>query len=58
MPGPVDLAAVLAPIDQAWSPLTVAILDDYNLRVVHIRGEFTRHSHRRPTRCSWSSPAR
>ncbi len=45
MPSPVDLAAVLATIDQPWSPRTVAVLNDYDLRVVHTRGEFTRHSH-------------
>lgn len=45
MPDPVDLAAVLATIDQPWSPRTVAVLSDYDLRVVHTRGEFTRHSH-------------
>ncbi|MDK3257444.1 cupin domain-containing protein [Blastococcus capsensis] len=45
MPSPVDLPAVLATIDQPWSPRTVAVLDDYDLRVVHTRGEFTRHSH-------------
>ena len=45
MPDPVDLAAVLATIDQPWSPRTVAVLNDYDLRVVHTRGEFTRHSH-------------
>ena len=45
MPAPVDLAAVLSTIDQPWSPRTVAVLNDYDLRVVHTRGEFTRHSH-------------
>jgi mannose-6-phosphate isomerase-like protein (cupin superfamily) len=42
---PVDLAAVLAGITEPWSPRTVAVLNDYDLRVVHTRGEFTRHSH-------------
>jgi mannose-6-phosphate isomerase-like protein (cupin superfamily) len=45
MPAPVDLAAVLSTIDLPWSPRTVAVLNDYDLRVVHTRGEFTRHSH-------------
>ncbi len=45
MPEPVDLAAVLAQIEQPWQPRTVAVLNDYDLRVVHTRGEFTRHSH-------------
>jgi mannose-6-phosphate isomerase-like protein (cupin superfamily) len=45
MPAPVDLTAVLATINQPWSPRTVAVLNDYDLRVVHTKGEFTRHSH-------------
>ena len=45
MPAPVDLAAVLDQIQQPWEPRTVAVLNDYDLRVVHTRGEFTRHSH-------------
>ncbi|MEX5718485.1 cupin domain-containing protein [Geodermatophilus maliterrae] len=45
MTGPVDLAAVLASIDQPWSPRTVAVLNDYDVRVAHARGEFPRHSH-------------
>ena len=45
MPEPVDLAAVLATIIEPWSPRTVATLNDYDVRVVHTWGEFTRHSH-------------
>ena len=45
MPEPVDLAAALARIDQPWQPRTVAVLNDYDLRVVRTHGEFTRHSH-------------
>lgn len=45
MPQPVDLAAVLSTITAPWSPLTVATLNDYDLRVVRTLGEFTRHSH-------------
>lgn len=41
----VDLAAVLATIEGPWSPRTVATLNDYDVRVVKTRGEFTRHSH-------------
>jgi mannose-6-phosphate isomerase-like protein (cupin superfamily) len=43
--GPVDLARVLASIDEPWSPRTVATVNDYDVRVVRTRGEFTRHSH-------------
>jgi mannose-6-phosphate isomerase-like protein (cupin superfamily) len=45
MPEPIDLAAVLARIQQPWQPRTVAVLNDYDLRVVRTHGEFTRHSH-------------
>lgn len=45
MPAPVDLSAVLARIEHPWQPQTVALLNDYDLRVVRTRGEFTRHSH-------------
>ena len=41
----VDLAAVLATFDEPWSPRTVATLNDYDVRVVRTKGEFTRHSH-------------
>ena len=42
---PVDLAGVLAGITQPWAPLTVATVNDYDVRVVTMQGEFTRHSH-------------
>ncbi len=45
MPEAVDLAAVLAGIHRPWEPRTVAVLNDYDVRVVHTKGEFTRHSH-------------
>lgn len=45
MPAPVDLAAVLSSIGQPWQPRTVAVLNDYDVRVVRTQGEFTRHSH-------------
>jgi mannose-6-phosphate isomerase-like protein (cupin superfamily) len=41
----VDLAKVLATIEEPWSPRTVAVLNDYDVRVVRTQGEFTRHSH-------------
>ncbi len=41
----VDLAGVLATIEEPWSPRTVAVLNDYDVRVVRTQGEFTRHSH-------------
>lgn len=45
MTEPVDLAAALSTITDPWSPLTVATLNDYDLRVVRTQGEFTRHGH-------------
>jgi mannose-6-phosphate isomerase-like protein (cupin superfamily) len=45
MPEAIDLATVLAQITEPWSPRTVAVLNDYDVRVVRTRGEFTRHSH-------------
>ncbi|MFI5286119.1 MAG: cupin domain-containing protein [Candidatus Dormibacteria bacterium] len=44
MPG-IDLAAVLATFTEPWAPRTVARLNDYDVRVVKTRGEFTRHRH-------------
>jgi mannose-6-phosphate isomerase-like protein (cupin superfamily) len=41
----VDLAGVLSTVAEPWSPRTVAILNDYDVRVVKTLGEFTRHSH-------------
>jgi mannose-6-phosphate isomerase-like protein (cupin superfamily) len=45
MTDPVDLASVLATFAEPWSPRTVAVLNDYDIRVVKTRGEFTRHRH-------------
>jgi mannose-6-phosphate isomerase-like protein (cupin superfamily) len=45
MPAPIDLSAVLGEIRQPWQPRTVAVLNEYDVRVVKTRGEFTRHSH-------------
>jgi mannose-6-phosphate isomerase-like protein (cupin superfamily) len=45
VPVPVDLTRALAAVGEPWSPRTVATVNDYDVRVVHARGEFTRHSH-------------
>jgi mannose-6-phosphate isomerase-like protein (cupin superfamily) len=42
---PVDLHAILASFDEPWQPHTVAVFNDYDLRVVKMDGEFSRHSH-------------
>lgn len=44
MTAPVDLATAFAAIDQPWSPLTVSTMNDYDIRLVRTRGEFTRHA--------------
>ncbi len=45
MTEPIDLPAALARIDEPWSPRTVAVLNDYDSRVVKTKGEFTQHRH-------------
>lgn len=45
MAEPVDLAAALSTFTEPWSPRTVAVLNDYDIRVVKTAGEFTAHSH-------------
>ena len=42
---PIDLQAALGTLDTPWSPLTVATVNDYDVRVVRTEGEFARHSH-------------
>jgi mannose-6-phosphate isomerase-like protein (cupin superfamily) len=42
---PVDLAAALAGISEHWRPLTVATLNDYDIRLARIHGEFVWHTH-------------
>jgi mannose-6-phosphate isomerase-like protein (cupin superfamily) len=41
----VNIDAALADITDHWSPRTVAVVNDYDVRVVKVRGEFTRHRH-------------
>jgi mannose-6-phosphate isomerase-like protein (cupin superfamily) len=41
----IDLSAALATVDTAWTPVTVATMNDYDVRVVRTKGEFTWHSH-------------
>ena len=40
-----NIDEVLASITEHWSPRTVAVVNDYDVRVVKVQGEFTRHSH-------------
>lgn len=41
----VNIQDALASFTDLWSPRTVAVLNDYDVRVVKVQGEFTRHSH-------------
>jgi mannose-6-phosphate isomerase-like protein (cupin superfamily) len=41
----INLAAKLALIGEYWSPRTVATLNDYDVRLVKVHGEFVRHRH-------------
>jgi mannose-6-phosphate isomerase-like protein (cupin superfamily) len=45
MPAAIDLAAALATLQEPWSPITVTMMNDYDVRLVKTHGEFTRHSH-------------
>ena len=45
MTKPVDLSEVVATVPEPWAPLTVAVMNDYDVRVVRTHGEFTWHSH-------------
>ncbi len=40
-----NIDAVLAAITEHWSPRTLAVVNDYDVRVVKVQGEFTPHSH-------------
>jgi mannose-6-phosphate isomerase-like protein (cupin superfamily) len=42
---PVNLADKLALISEQWSPRTVATVNDYDVRIVKVLGEFVRHQH-------------
>jgi mannose-6-phosphate isomerase-like protein (cupin superfamily) len=44
-PEPRNIAAVLSEVADHWSPRTLAVVNDYDVRVVKVHGEFTRHSH-------------
>lgn len=45
MDAPCNIDAVLASLTAHWSPRTIAVVNDYDVRVVKVLGEFTRHSH-------------
>jgi mannose-6-phosphate isomerase-like protein (cupin superfamily) len=45
MHGTVNLAEKLAQFSNYWAPRTVAQLNDYDVMVVKVQGEFVRHTH-------------
>jgi len=42
---PRNLDTVLASVSEHWSPRTIAVVNDYDVRVVKVLGEFTPHRH-------------
>jgi len=42
---PCNLDTVLSSVTEHWSPRTVAVVNDYDVRVVKVQGDFTRHRH-------------
>jgi mannose-6-phosphate isomerase-like protein (cupin superfamily) len=42
---PIDLAAKLSAVTDHWSPKVVARLNDYEIKVVKVQGEFVWHTH-------------
>jgi hypothetical protein len=43
-PEPRNIHDVLRGVAEHWSPTTIAVVNDYDVRVVKVQGEFTRHS--------------
>ncbi len=41
----INVEEALATFDDQWAPRNIARLNDYDVRVVHIKGEFVWHSH-------------
>jgi hypothetical protein len=42
---PVNLGAMLARFTEHWSPKKIAQVNDYDVRIVKVQGEFTWHQH-------------
>ena len=42
---PIDLAERLSLVSERWSPKVIARLNDYEIKVVKVEGEFVWHSH-------------
>jgi len=44
-PTAVDLAVKLSRVSEQWSPKIVACLNDYEIKIVKVQGEFVWHTH-------------
>lgn len=42
---PVNLDEAYSSFDELWSPRIIAQVNDYDVKVVHVAGEFTWHDH-------------
>lgn len=42
---PRNVDAVLSELAEYWSPRTIAVVNDYDVRVVKVHGEFSPHRH-------------
>ncbi|MDX6263001.1 MAG: hypothetical protein QOH84_4689 [Kribbellaceae bacterium] len=42
---PIDLRAVLTTFDDLWSPRIAARINDYDVRVTHVKGSYIWHVH-------------
>ena len=40
-----NIETVLSGMVEHWSPRRIAVVNDYDVRVVKVQGEFTQHSH-------------
>lgn len=45
MDNKINLSEALGSFDEQWSPRNIATVNDYDVRVVHIQGEFVWHAH-------------
>jgi mannose-6-phosphate isomerase-like protein (cupin superfamily) len=42
---PRNVDDILASVTEYWDPRTIAVVNDYDVRLVKVQGEFTQHSH-------------
>ncbi len=42
---PTNIDACFANVDDLWSPLTIAVVNDYDVRIAEVEGEFVWHAH-------------